>query len=150
LLLVLVVRFVWRGRYEWRHDLSHWLDGWLLGGNYHASELSFVFGNEWPPILHSFTPDDRAMSDFVMSRWTDLAKTLRSPNPPANRTTTRSPAGSRAAARGAGGDPGGAEVFWPQWVEGEEAYLELKWPGVSQESRLRSDVCESLWDTLPK
>ena len=52
--------------------------------------------------------------------------------------------------RAAGGGTGGAEVFWPQWVEGEEVYLELKWPGVSQESRLRSDVCESLWDTLSK
>jgi hypothetical protein len=90
------------------------------------------------------------MSDFVMSRWTDLAMTLRSPNPPANRTTTRNPAGSRATVRAAGSGTGGAEVFWPQWVEGEEVYLELKWPGVSQESRLRSDVCESLWDTLSK
>jgi len=40
--------------YEFTHDISHWLDGKLLGGNYHSSDLSFAFGNEFPPVLHHF------------------------------------------------------------------------------------------------
>ena len=29
--------------YHFSHNISHWLDGALLGGNYHGSDLAFTF-----------------------------------------------------------------------------------------------------------
>ena len=112
--------------YEWRHDITHWIDGLLLGGNYHASELSFVFANQWPPILHDFTSADREMSDFIVSRWSALAASLRGPNPPGTN----------------------ASGYWPRWSEQLEEHLRLQLP-VETSTHLRADICDSLWDTLP-
>ena len=67
--------------YEWTHDITHWLDGLLLGGNYHTSENSFVFANEFPPILHAFTDEDRRMSALTGRRWSTMTSNL-SATPP--------------------------------------------------------------------
>ena len=118
-------------RYEWRHDISHWIDGFLLG-NYHASELSFVWANEWPPILHAFNPADVQMSGFITERWAALAANLSSPDP---------------AVPPSGGL--NASLRWPLWTEAAEEHLWLQVP-VQNGSFLRTGVCEAVWDRLPK
>jgi para-nitrobenzyl esterase len=109
--------------YEWRHDITHWLDGELLGGNYHASELSFVWDNEFPPLLHAFTPADQQMATWIGSRWTNLARSLRSPNPENSSE-------------------------WPVWTEVDEEYLVLEVPP-TVERKLRSNLCDTVWNQLP-
>eukprot|EP01047_Picozoa_sp_COSAG01_P021963 COSAG01_NODE_1290_length_10882_cov_25.926922_11_plen_208_part_00 len=106
--------------YEWRHDIRHWIDGALFGGNYHASELSFVLANEWPPLIHAFTPADREMSGAIVQRWSALAASSRS--------------------------PGGG---WPAWTEQREEHLQLQLP-LANSSFLRAEICESVWDRLPR
>mmetsp|Transcript_42604 Transcript_42604/g.109585 ORF Transcript_42604/g.109585 Transcript_42604/m.109585 type:complete len:595 (-) Transcript_42604:125-1909(-) len=59
----------------------HWIDGkeW---GNYHTSEVFFVFGNEFPPLIHHFTDNDRTMSNTFGQAWSNLASSVSSPNSP--------------------------------------------------------------------
>ena len=39
---------------------AHWVDNKLMG-DYHASELPFVWGNQWPPVVHHFDEKDSAI-----------------------------------------------------------------------------------------
>jgi para-nitrobenzyl esterase len=57
--------------YHFNHTLS-WVEAAILG-DYHSSELDFVFGNEWPPIIHAFNADDKTMSAAMTCFWTNLA-----------------------------------------------------------------------------
>lgn len=63
--------------YYFNQDLS-WLESFIFGdgllGNYHSSELDFVFGNEWPLGLHSFTDSERNLSNEMMTYWTNMAR----------------------------------------------------------------------------
>jgi len=45
-----------------------WVDSVALG-DYHASELPYVWANEWPPILHTFTHRDHEISDSFGLYW---------------------------------------------------------------------------------
>eukprot|EP01125_Pyxidicula_operculata_P001530 TRINITY_DN11392_c0_g1_i1.p1 TRINITY_DN11392_c0_g1~~TRINITY_DN11392_c0_g1_i1.p1 ORF type:complete len:527 (-),score=75.10 TRINITY_DN11392_c0_g1_i1:76-1656(-) len=45
-----------------------WADTGILG-DYHTVELDFVFGNAWPPVVHSFNQADIAMSQTMMDYW---------------------------------------------------------------------------------
>jgi len=67
--------------YHWAYH-GDWIEDPILG-DYHSSELEFVFDNAWPPIIHTFSPRDQAMSDIMSEYWTNFAKT-QNPNLPMN------------------------------------------------------------------
>ena len=60
--------------YHFVMPLRNWIEYPLLG-DYHISELAFVFGNEWPAVLHDFTEDERKLSNAMQYYWSNLAKT---------------------------------------------------------------------------
>lgn len=45
----------------------------LLFGDYHSSELNFVFRNEWPPIIHTFDADDTTVVNAFTAYWANFA-----------------------------------------------------------------------------
>ena len=45
-----------------------------LLGDFHSSELPFVFGNEWPPIIGAFDEDDSKLSEAMGTYWTNMAR----------------------------------------------------------------------------
>ena len=57
---------------------SHWVDMSSPLGNYHTSELYFVWGNPWPlrrgSHLHAFDADDLNMSAIFGAYWSALAR----------------------------------------------------------------------------
>jgi para-nitrobenzyl esterase len=57
--------------YQFSYALS-WLEAVVLG-DYHSSELNFVFANAWPPILHTFSSADLNMSAAFTAFWTNHA-----------------------------------------------------------------------------
>jgi carboxylesterase type B len=56
---------------------SQWVDMASPLGDYHSSELYFVWGNPWPlrrgPILHAFDDNDLAMSATFGAYWSAMA-----------------------------------------------------------------------------
>jgi len=60
----------------------NWIDQWLFG-DYHSSELEFVYDNPWPPLIHNFDNDDKEMAATFGHYWTTFAKSGKSPNQPA-------------------------------------------------------------------
>jgi len=65
--------------YHWAYH-GDFIEDPILG-DYHSSEIEFVFDNAWPPEIHQFSPRDQAMSDIMGQYWTNFAKSL-SPNGP--------------------------------------------------------------------
>eukprot|EP01127_Copromyxa_protea_P002917 TRINITY_DN12836_c0_g1_i1.p1 TRINITY_DN12836_c0_g1~~TRINITY_DN12836_c0_g1_i1.p1 ORF type:complete len:551 (-),score=77.87 TRINITY_DN12836_c0_g1_i1:96-1748(-) len=61
--------------YHFTFASPNWVDQWLLG-DYHSSELEFVFNNPWPPLIHIFDADDKAMAATLGGYWTNFANTL--------------------------------------------------------------------------
>ena len=58
--------------YQFTYDLD-WIEYPLLG-DYHTSEIDFVFGNQWPPILHGFyKKSDYELSAAMGTYWTSMA-----------------------------------------------------------------------------
>ena len=45
------------------------------GGDYHASDLSFWWDNQWPPIFHAFNENDKIISKQMTTFLTNMAKT---------------------------------------------------------------------------
>lgn len=60
--------------YHFTYVAPTWVDQWLLG-DYHSSELEFVFNNPWPPLVHHFTENDKKMAATFGGYWTNLAYT---------------------------------------------------------------------------
>lgn len=52
---------------------AHWKDNQLMG-DYHSSEMYFVWGNEWPALVHHFNAKDWQMSDTFGKFWSQLAR----------------------------------------------------------------------------
>jgi len=52
---------------------AHWADNKLMG-DYHSSEMYFVWGNEWPAVVHHFNANDWLMSDTFGRYWSQLAR----------------------------------------------------------------------------
>jgi carboxylesterase type B len=102
----------------------HWIDGKLLGGNYHGSDLFFVFGNEFPPVVHGYNAKDKGMSNSFIKFWGNFAH-HGNPNGITN---------------------GVDEVEWPNFEVETDLNLLMDYP-TSIQSGLRSSYCE-LWDTL--
>jgi para-nitrobenzyl esterase len=71
--------------YQFSHKLSFeaGLEYDLLG-DYHVSELYFVWDNQWPPILHDFDANDVTISDAITAYWTNFAATANPNQGPAS------------------------------------------------------------------
>ena len=95
--------------------MNTWVDFKVMG-NYHTSEIYFVFGNPWPPIVHHFSKDDKRVVADVQGFWGDFARF---------------------------GDPNGegAPVEWETWSGEGEEYVELNLPTVGK-GKLASDACD--------
>eukprot|EP00164_Ancoracysta_twista_P004684 GFYU01006332.1.p1 GENE.GFYU01006332.1~~GFYU01006332.1.p1 ORF type:complete len:472 (+),score=152.04 GFYU01006332.1:138-1418(+) len=111
--------------YQFSYEM-HWIDTKLLG-NYHTSELDFVFDNSWPPIVHSFNSDDKKMASYFGAYWSNMAR-YGSPNAPG----------------GANGVDG--LINWPLFDDGDLS-MELRVPLTTTE-HLSMDVCD-FWDSMP-
>lgn len=59
--------------YQFTMDLPNWVD-WELLGNYHSSELAFVFDNQWPPIVHDFDDKEKTLAKSFTLYWTNMAR----------------------------------------------------------------------------
>ena len=109
--------------YHFNYKLD-WLEGPVLG-DYHTSELSFVWDNQWPPLLHDFTDADQEMSNAFTLFWTNLAR---------------------------GGSPNSAAVplQWPEYTfpSGNQAdsNLNLQLP-LNTQTGLDRDICD-FWDGI--
>ena len=77
---------VWSYQFDYRGD---WIDNRVLG-DYHSSELEFVFDNAWPPFIHTFSKRDQHMADVIGMLWANMIHTATSPGvpwwPPLNAT----------------------------------------------------------------
>jgi carboxylesterase type B len=91
-------------------------------GDYHASELVLVFGNQWPPVLGTFSADDWAVSKSFGSFYANMAKS---------------------------GNPNGPEslgISWPQYSKDSRVAISVTVP-LSIEVNLGEDVCP-FWDSF--
>jgi para-nitrobenzyl esterase len=96
-----------------------WVEDPFLGV-YHSSELEFVWGNQWPPLVHHFSKRDRAMSDTFQAFWGALARF---------------------------GDPNGnaTQPVWPRFAAPAEQNIVLDVP-VAVEASYGGALCD-FWDT---
>ncbi|KAA0152499.1 hypothetical protein FNF28_07030 [Cafeteria roenbergensis] len=63
----------WLYSFERKLSFLFGLEDDLLG-DYHSSEIAFVFGNQWPPIVHDFDADDAKLSEAMGTYWTNMAR----------------------------------------------------------------------------
>eukprot|EP00762_Andalucia_godoyi_P002878 ANDGO_04398.mRNA.1 Acetylcholinesterase len=94
---------------------------WDVLGDFHASELVFVFGNAWPPVIGAFSKDDKAVASAFGTAWANFAKSA-DPN-----------------------QPSGLGVRWPLYDSQATTY-DITLP-LSVETGLGNDVCP-FWDTV--
>jgi para-nitrobenzyl esterase len=61
--------------YSFQHKLS-WLFGLVedLFGDFHSSELPFVFDNQWPLIIGAFNEADKTVAEAFGTFWTNMAR----------------------------------------------------------------------------
>lgn len=83
-------------------------------------EMSFVFDNQWPPLIHTFGEREKEMASGIGSFWTNLARFGR-------------PSG------------GPAPMTWPKYTIKNREYMELDIPFRTAQ-KLEQDVCE-FWRT---
>lgn len=99
-----------------------WIEYGLLG-DYHTTEIPFVFNNQWPPVLHGFNSDCKSLSAAMSKFWTNMA------------------------ARGGPNDETTAYA-WPRYnATGDEALI-LAWPP-AREAGLKKGICD-FWDQVEK
>jgi carboxylesterase type B len=67
--------------YAFTFVAPNWIDQWILG-DYHSSELEYVYSNPWPPLVHIFDSEDIMMADAMGTYWTQFAASGNSPNTP--------------------------------------------------------------------
>jgi para-nitrobenzyl esterase len=113
----------WMYHFAYKGD---WIEDPFLG-DYHSSELEFVFDNAFPPLIHAFSERDDAMAETFGYYWTNLAKTL-NPNGSANSTRT--------------------QPLWPTFDPTLQQNVRLADP-VSIERDYTEARCE-FWDTVEK
>jgi para-nitrobenzyl esterase len=82
------------GLSAWLYEFSYaikWIENDLIPeiGTYHTSEISFVWGNEFPAGLHPWKPEDVQVRDAMMAWWTQFARD-KNPNS-ANANTSKAP-----------------------------------------------------------
>ena len=96
-----------------------------LLGNYHASELAFVFANQWPPVLHDFSARDKVVAAQFNGYWLNMAATG-DPN--------------------TGGHSAGLLEYWPQYDTKADVNLLIEDP-LSFEAGLDAAQCK-VWDLV--
>ena len=94
--------------------LNDWVD-FKVGGDYHTAEIYFVFGNDWPPVVHRFSSTDDQMVDAMGRYWTTFAST---------------------------GNPNYAGgVSWPTYEEDSDRHISLNVPSVEGQY-LNQETCD--------
>lgn len=101
--------------------LSDFIEDHYLGV-YHSSELEFVWDNEFPPIIHSFSKKDQYVADMMGSYWTNYAKSF-SPN-----------------------IGGKTPIFWPAWNNSTKLNLQIDSRPIIDKD-LQGDICD-FWDMI--
>eukprot|EP01006_Ploeotia_vitrea_P024684 TRINITY_DN57499_c0_g1_i1.p1 TRINITY_DN57499_c0_g1~~TRINITY_DN57499_c0_g1_i1.p1 ORF type:complete len:595 (+),score=279.30 TRINITY_DN57499_c0_g1_i1:3-1787(+) len=107
--------------YRFRYPLD-WPEYKMLG-NYHTSELCFVWDNQWPILIHDFSARDRQMADTFNTFWGNFAH-------------SHNPNGANATA---------ATDSWPAFTRSNEDNIILNVP-TSVESAYEDSQCD-FWDT---
>jgi len=110
---------LWLYHFEYRFSFIEY----DLLGDYHASELVFVWDNQFPPILHTFTSRDAAIADAFGLYWTNLGR-FDSPNDPA------------------------VPVQWPQYSSSSNLNLNISYP-IGTSANLLQPFCD-FWDGIVK
>lgn len=103
---------------------NNWIDGRLLG-DYHSSELFFVWDNQWPAVVHHFDEKDTIMAETFNVYWTNMPK-VGSPNASWNNATTN--------------------PQWPVYTRANDIHLALNVPPAVG-TALLTEKCD-FWDTL--
>lgn len=99
-----------------------WIDTSLYGV-YHASELPFVFANEFPPVLHKFSPDDAYVADQIWGKYWSNMVYYQNPNGPSGNS-------------------------WPAYDLDQKLNALFNIP-VSVESDYIGHLCD-VWDSIPQ
>ena len=111
--------------YHFVTPLTNWIEYGLLG-DYHSSELAFVFGNQWPAIIHDFDKGEAEVSKAFQFYWSNLAKTG-----DVNQ-----------------GDSETEFLHWPKYNKTSSLNMNLDYP-LNTEIGLLSGKCD-FWDTQKK
>lgn len=110
--------------YQFSYHLSFFLGAeYALLGNYHTSELYFVWGNQWPPLVHEFTADDWEMTNDIQGYWTNFMRS-RNPNIGTSNVT----------------------VQWPHYDAGSDLNMQLELP-LGTTYGLLDGLCD-MWDQV--
>ena len=114
--------------YHWSFPMTNFIEYALFGpnllGDYHASELTFVFANQWPPLVHDFNANDTQMAATMGSFWSNFAV---SGSPNTGKTIPGSP-------------------NWPLYNATTDMHIELALP-LSTGSGLLKSKCD-MWDEV--
>jgi para-nitrobenzyl esterase len=111
--------------YQFTYDPPGWIDVDILG-EYHSSEIEFVYDNPWPPIVHEFNSDGEAVASMMGYYWANMAFFL-SPNQNPQKN----------------GYP-----VWPLFSPAEEPLLRIDYPP-EIEIFYFTTICD-FWDTVPR
>lgn len=108
--------------YQFSADLSNWLEYGSLG-NYHMSELFFVWRNQWPPLLHDFNSDEWQLADTFSAYWGNYAYTGNPNQGPLQPSTV-----------------------WPLYTAAGDANVQIEVP-MNTTQHLLSSYC-NMWDSV--
>jgi para-nitrobenzyl esterase len=117
--------------YIFTFESPNWPDEWILG-DYHSSELEFVFNNPWPPLIHYFDTDDQIMANTFGSYWTTFAAT-KNPNGYNNNNGKNNKLNSQGF------------MNWAKYNSSVKAYMEMNVPTQTQ---YNLDYNCEFWDTV--
>jgi len=122
--------------------INLWVD-YIALGNYHISELFFVFPNQWPPVAHVYGPHEYALADSFNTYWTNFARN----GDPNNSTSSQSNEMNESENEEenmkmkANGQP-----VWPLFNDNTKSNIVLKVPP-SVEKDYARDIC-NFWASL--
>jgi carboxylesterase type B len=93
-----------------------------MSGDLHTAEIQFVYGNAWPPVVHTFDARDLQMVQATQQYWLSMAEY---------------------------GNPNQLSSFtWPSYNTTIRANMRLDQP-LFVEKDYRADICDSLWNNFP-
>jgi len=97
---------------------------WDVGGDFHSSELNYVFNHNWPDGLEKWNATDQVMADTFGAYWSNLVF-KKTPNGPEQPPTP---------------------LTWPTWDSTNEQHMVLTVPQYTG-AHLQSTQCQ-MWDQL--